>query len=197
MRVYGAWIKRYRVLCSKRIVPRAVCYKFPLVHNKLLGAPAFVRLIYTLSFHVNRQCHSWDTAISKFDLEKSMTKVMDEVKVKSQKSQVTRLHIDSHPFVSCQSAIRFLGYGLFKIWPCKSKVKVTTQGHTVGPISYRLTSFSPYVNLSSHSWDTAVSKFDLENRRSRSWWGESQGHTISLTLIQCYPLLFHVNRPKQ
>ena len=56
----------------------------------------------------------------------------------------------------------------FKIWTWKyisSKVmvmsKVKVQGQTVRSRFYWLTS--------SHSWDTVISKSDLENPRSRSW----------------------------
>ena len=77
------------------------------------------------------------------------------------------------PFVPCQSALPFLRYSIFKIWPWKSKVKamveVKVPSHKVGVTSYRLTSLSFHVNRPSHSWDTAFSKFDLENPRPRSW----------------------------
>ena len=77
------------------------------------------------------------------------------------------------PFIPCQSAIPILRYDFFKIWPWKSKVKVMGEGniesHKVGVTSYRLTSLSFHINRPSHSWDTAFSKFDLENPRSRSW----------------------------
>ena len=76
------------------------------------------------------------------------------------------------PFVPCQSGITFLSYDFFKIWPWKSRVKVmsevTVQSHNVGLTSYRFASLSFYVNRPSHSWDTAFSKFDLENPRSGS-----------------------------
>ena len=93
---------------------------------------------------------------------KSRVKVMDEVTVQS--------HI---PFAPCQSALPCLKYSIFKIWPWKSRVKVmdeiTVQCHNVGLASYRLTSLSFHVNWPSHSWNTAFSKFDLENQGSRSW----------------------------
>ena len=48
------------------------------------------------------------------------------------------------PFVPCQSALPFLRYSIFKIWPWKSKVKVMSEvdieSHNMGPIYYRLTS---------------------------------------------------------
>ena len=54
---------------------------------------------------------------------------------------LTHCHI---PFVPCQSAIPFLKYNIFKIWPWKSKVKVMGEvdmkSHNMGPTFYRLTS---------------------------------------------------------
>ena len=135
----------------------------------------------------------------------------------SSRSQSRHNALSTHiPFVPCCSALPFLGYSYFEIWPWKSKVKVIAQGHKVGITPYtlislsfhfdgpshswvttfkkkwpwksrvkvmgevtvqshnvgltscRLTSLSLYVNRPSHSLDTAVSKFDLENPRSRS-----------------------------
>ena len=89
------------------------------------------------------------------------------------KSQCGSSILSTHiPFVPCQSARPFLRYSIFKVWPWKSRVKVmgevTVQSHNVGLTSYRLTSLSFHVNRPSHSWDTAFSKFDLENQGSRS-----------------------------
>ena len=56
---------------------------------------------------------------------------------------------------------------IFKIWPKKSKGQVLAQGHKVGITPYQLISPSFQVNQPSHSWDTAILKFDFEN--SRSW----------------------------
>ena len=85
-------------------------------------------------------------------------------------SNILSTHI---PFVPCQLGIPFLSYDFLKIWPWKSKVKVmgevTVQSHNVGLASYRLTSLSSHVNRPSHSWDTAFSKFDLENQGSGSY----------------------------
>ena len=173
----------------------------------------------SLLFHVNRPCHSWDTAFSKFDLEnpRSRSWVRGMLKV----TTWVQHSIYSHPFrsmsigppipdiqhfqnltlkiqgpgrrcgghwnsqhgsnillthitlIPCQSAIQFLRYDFFKIWPWKSKVKVMAEGnvesHKVGVTSYRLTSLSFHVNQASHSWVTTFSKFDLENQGSRSW----------------------------
>ena len=124
----------------------------------------------SLSFHVNRPSHSWDTAFSKFDLENQGSMSWVRSQFKSQwGSNILSTDI---PFVPCQSGILFLSYDFFKIWPWKPKVKVmgevTVQSRNVGLASYRLTSLSFHVNRPSHSWNTAFSKFDLENQGSRS-----------------------------
>ena len=46
MKVCGSRTKIYCVLCSKHMAHRAVCYNFPLVHDKPLGTPAYVRVVY-------------------------------------------------------------------------------------------------------------------------------------------------------
>ena len=115
------------------------------------------------------------------------------------KSQHGSIIISTHiPFVPCQSAIQFLRYNFFKIWPWKSNVKVMVKVkveiYKVGVTSYRLTSFSFHVNWPSHSRDTAFSKFYLENPRSRSWvrW---KSHNLGPTFYRLASLSFHVNRP--
>ena len=77
----------------------------------------------SLSFYVKRASHSWVTTFLK-----NLT-----LKIKGQghgwghssKSQcgsnILSIHI---PFVPCQSALPFLSYSIFKIWPWKSRVKV-------------------------------------------------------------------------
>ena len=77
------------------------------------------------------------------------------------------VEVPSHS-VLCQLALPFLRYSIFKVCPWKSKVKVIAQGHKVGITPYRLISLSFHVNRPSHSWDTAISKFDIKNSRSRS-----------------------------
>ena len=117
----------------------------------------------SLSFHVNRPSHSWNTTFSKFNLENPRSMSW----VKSQHgSNILSTHI---PFVPCQSAIPYLRYDFFKIWKWKVKVmvEVKVESHKVGVTSYRLTSLSFHVNRPSHTWDTTFSKF--ENGRSRSW----------------------------
>ena len=84
-------------------------------------------------------------------------------------SNILSTHI---PLIPCQSTIPFLRCNFFKIWPWKYKVKVMGEGNIesrlVGVTTYRLTRYSFHVNQPFHSWDTAFSKFDLENLRSRS-----------------------------
>ena len=103
---------------------------------------------------------------------KSRVKDMGEVTVQSHNVGLTSCRLTSH-FVPCQSGIPFLSYDFFKVWPWKSKVmvmgEVDIENHNVGLAYYRLTSFSFHVNWPSHSWDTAFSKFALENQGSRSW----------------------------
>ena len=81
-------------------------------------------------------------------------------------SNILSIHI---PFVPCQSAIPFLRYDFFKIWPSKSKVmvmvEVKVENHKVGVTS--LTSLSFHVNRLFQSRDIKFSKFDLENPRWR------------------------------
>ena len=78
-----------------------------------------------------------------------------------------------NPFVLCWSALQYLRYSYLKNWPWKSEFKVMgevkVKSHNVSLTSYRLTSLSFHVNRPSHSWDTAISKFDVGNSRSRSW----------------------------
>ena len=42
---------------------------------------------------------------------------------------------------------------------------VKGQGHTIGPVSYQLTSFSLHIKQTNNSWDISVSKFDLETSK--------------------------------
>ena len=130
----------------------------------------YYRLI-SLSFHVNQP------SIPEIQHFQNLTLKIQgqghgwEISWKSQHgSNIVSTHI---PFILCQSAIPFLRYDYFIIWPWKSNVKVTVEvkveSQKVGVTSYRLTSLSFHVNWPSHSWDTAFSKFDLENPRSR-WW---------------------------
>ena len=105
---------------------------------------------------------------------KSKVKVMGVVHIESQKVVVT-----SYPLTSLSFHVNRPSHSwdmtFFKIWPWKSKVKViivmgegNVESHKIGVTSYRFTSLSFHVNRPFHSWDTAFSKFDLENPRSGS-----------------------------
>ena len=122
----------------------------------------------SLSFHVNRPSHSWDTTFSKFDLENPRSWVRWTLKV----TAWVQHSIDSHPFISMS-----IGHPIPEIWLFQNfTLKIQGQGHGWGveshkvgvTTSYRFTSLSFHVNRPFHSWDTAFSKFDLENPRSKS-----------------------------
>ena len=82
----------------------------------------------------------------------------------------------------------------FQIWPCKSKVKVIAQGHKVGITPYWLITPSFHIDRSTHSWDTAILKFDVENSRSRSWVRfKFKVKTWAQHSVESHPF-FHVNR---
>ena len=103
---------------------------------------------------------------------KSQVKVMGEVTVQSHNVDLSILSTRIH-FVPCQSGTPFLSYNFFKIDLEKSRVKVmgevtVSSKSQCGSNIYRLTSLWFHVNRPSHSWDTAFSKFDLENLGSRS-----------------------------
>ena len=86
-------------------------------------------------------------------------------------------------FVPCRSAVPFLRSSYFTFWPwnSNSKVKVMVvvkgQGHTIGPVSYQLTSFSFHINQTNTSWDTAISKFDLVPTKVKVM-SEVKGHIV-------------------
>ena len=108
-----------------------------------------IQLFWNLTLKIQGQGHGWGQSL------------------KSQHgSNIQSTHI---PLVPGQLALPFLRYSIFKVWPWKSRVKVIAQGHKEGMPPYRFISFSFHVNRPSHSWDTAILKFDIENSRSRSW----------------------------
>ena len=56
-----------------------------------------------------------------------------------------------------------------------------------------LTSLSFHVNQPSHSWDKAISKFDLETSRSRSWvWSKGKVIQSAQYLINLIPFHFTI-----
>ena len=77
----------------------------------------------SLSFHVNLASHCWVTTI--FQNLTLKIKGQGHGWGHSSKSQCGSNILSTHiPFVPCQSALPFLGYSIFKIWPWKSRVKV-------------------------------------------------------------------------
>ena len=116
----------------------------------LIGPPVpVIQLFKKLTLKIQGEGHGWGQS------------------AKSQcESDILSTHI---PLVPCQSSLPFLRYSMFKIWPWKSKVMIIAQAHKVGITPYWLISPKFHVDRPSHSWDTAITKFDAENSRSRSW----------------------------
>ena len=86
-------------------------------------SPTFYRLI-SLSFHVNRPSHSWNTTFSKCDLEnpRSMSWVRGTLKV----TTWVQHSIDSHPFHSMS-----IGHPIPEIWLFQnSTLKIQGQGQS-------------------------------------------------------------------
>ena len=124
---------------------------------------------------------------------KIQVKIMSEVKVESHNVSLTSHRLI--PLVPCQSALPFLSYSIFKIWPWKSKVKVIAQCHKVTPYRLKI-SLLFHVDQPSHSWDKAISNFDVENSRSRSWsWVKVkvESHNMGPTFSRLTSLSFHVD----
>ena len=100
-------------------------------------------------------------------------------------------------FIPCQSAVPFLRYSNFRLWPWNFKVKVMGvfgQCHTVDPVSYQLTSISFHINQTNNSWDTATSKFDLETSKVKVMSKvKGQGHILYPVLNWCTSFSFHIN----
>ena len=84
-------------------------------------------------------------------------------------------------------------------WTLKYKVKVMCGVKYQGPKSYWSISSSIQVNQTNRYWSTDISKFELENSRSRSWLGQksrpysgSNSVSIHISLVPCqwdYPFL--------
>ena len=86
------------------------------------------RLI-SLSFHVNRPAHSWDTAILKFDVENSRSGswVRSKLKVRTW----VQHSVDSHPFCSMS-----IGHTIYQLRLFQNlTLKIKGQGHGWGQSS--------------------------------------------------------------
>ena len=116
----------------------------------------------SFSFHVNRPSHSWDRAISDFDLEISTPGSRSWVWSKDKVIQSAQYHINSLPFHF--TSIRPTIPEKFDVETSKVKVmsEVKSQGHILYPVFNRCTSFSFHINRTNHSWDMARLMFDLE-----------------------------------
>ena len=91
---------------------------------------------------------------------------------------------------------------LFQNLTLNSKVKVMggvkcqshILRHIVSLTSYRFMFLSFHVNRTMHSWNGAISRFDLQNPRSKSWGGvKGQGHIVDPIPYQFISLSFHFN----
>ena len=72
---------------------------------------------------------------------------------------------------------------------------VKGQCHTVGPVSYQLTSYSFHINQTNYSWDTTISKFDIETYKVKVMSEvKGQGHILYPVPNQCTPFSFHINQ---
>ena len=104
---------------------------------------------------------------------------------------------NSHPFIPSESALPFLRYDNFNIWPWKSRVKVMGEvkvwSHNVSLASYWLTSLLFHVNGPSHSWDL-YSIFKISAWKSKVK-VKAEGHIVDITPYQLILLSFDVNQP--
>ena len=72
---------------------------------------------------------------------------------------------------------------------------VKGQGHTIGPVSYQLTSFLFHINQTNNSGDRAILKFDLETSKVKVM-SEVKGqcHILYPVSNQYTSFSFHINR---
>ena len=159
--------------------------------------PTFNRLI-SLSFHVHQPSHSWDTAISKFDLGNPRLRSL--VRLKFKVTKWIKLLIDSRPFCST----------LYVNQPPYSQdmafqnltLKIQGQGHSSRsqwvqhPIhSYNFHSINLYVNWQSHYWDLYSSFKILHWKTKVKVIGQFvvQSHQVGLASYQLTSPSCHVN----
>ena len=119
------------------------------------------------SFHVNRPSHSWDKAISDFDLVISTPGSRSWVWSKGKVIQSAQYHISPFHFHFTSIRPTIPEIELFKKLDLEtSKVKVMSevkgQGHILYPASKQYTSFLFHIHQTNHSWDMAKIVFDLE-----------------------------------
>ena len=108
---------------------------------------------------------------------------------------------DSHPFRSMSISRPIAEIKLFQNLTLKFQLQgqvmgvVEGQGHTIGPVSYQLTSFSFHMNQTNNSWDRAVSKFDIETSKVKVLSDvKGYGHILYPVSNWCTSFSFHINR---
>ena len=102
-------------------------------------------------------------------------------------------------FVPCQSALPFLRYSIFKIWPRKSKVKVMGEGnvesHKVGVTSYRFTSLSSMSIGPSIPEIQHFQNLTLKIQGQGHGWGGHWKSQSRCNILSTHIPFVHVNRP--
>ena len=136
--------------------------------------PTFNRLT-SLSFHV--ASHSWVTTFSKFDLDNQGSTQGHGWRHSSKSQCGSNILSTDIPFVSCRSALPFLRYSIFKIWPWKSRVKVKWQECcTTTGLLRQFHRTSNGINPSSGFWDMGSAK----SGPSAAWFGKFLAHGQAL-----------------
>ena len=92
------------------------------------------------------------------------------------------------PFVPCQLAIPSLGYGYFKIWHWKSKVKIIAQGHKVAPTPIDSHPFRSITVVHPIPWIRILQHLILKIQGQRN-------SSIKVTSYRLTSLSFYVKRP--
>ena len=121
----------------------------------------------SLSFHVSQPSHSWNKAISNFDLETSSSRSWIWSKGKTIQSAQYLIDLLLLNFTSIRSQFPRCSY--FEIW------KIQGQSHGWGqrssshihPVSNWCTSFLFHINRTNHSWDMSYRVFDLEKSNTK------------------------------
>ena len=74
-------------------------------------------------------------------------------------------------------------------------VVVKGRGHIVSPAFYYFTSFTFHISQTNISWDTSISKFDLETSKVKVMGKvNGQGHILYPVSNRCTSCSFHINQ---
>ena len=102
---------------------------------------------------------------------------------------------DSHLFRSMSIGRPIPETRLFQTLTLKLLGVVKGQGHTIGPVSYYFASFLFHINQTNNSWDTAISKFDLETSKVKVMSEvKCQGHILYPVSNRRLSFSFHINQ---